>query len=502
MSFFSFDFWLFFALLLAAYFLAGRFCPARQWWLLLAGSLYYYAASDWRCTGFLLVSILVTWGGPLLMERGRGFWAEKRGRQLCLAFCLLVNIGLLAALKYQGLFEQLFRRGAGWSLLPLGISYYTFQSTGYCIDVYRGMAEPESNFFQYALYVAYFPQITQGPIGSYTELAPQLLAPHRFEYERFTAGLERVMLGFFKKLVVADNLAPLIAPVYADPALHSGAALLCATFLYGLQLYADFSGYMDIALGISEVFGIHLAENFETPYFSRSIPEFWRRWHISLGAWFRNYLYYPVLRSPAVLRLGKALRKKGKRKLSRQLTTSIGLLVTWAVIGLWHGAAGKFLVYGLYHGSFVILGVWLEDRYKAVRARLHIPEGSRLWAVFQGIRTFLLVNLGYVIFRAGSLSAALYIYKRMLTGFGGGSLWPWTAAEGFGRAYWVLMGLALLFLLLVELAELKTGTRFARWLNARPIWLKWPVLYGMAAFILLYLFDRPGDAINFIYFNF
>lgn len=493
MSFFSSNFLLFIVVLFAVYYGIVRIFPEYQWCVLLTASVFFYAYSNLQYLIFLFVSIMSTWLFPLLMKKRGG---KLKG--LCLALCLLINIGLLIALKYHNFFLRIFDKHISWILLPLGISYYTFQSAGYCIDVYRGIVEPERNFLKYALYISFFPQISQGPIGTYQELAPQFFAPHTFTYTQFTSGLERAVLGFFKKVVVANNLSAAVNPIYDNFSVYSGFTLFFVTVLYGLQLYADFSGYMDIALGLSECMGIRLAENFQTPYFSKSVTEFWRRWHISLGEWFRNYLYYPVLRTNTVLALGRKIKRSGQKKLAKYTTTSIGLLVTWIVIGFWHGAAWKFAAYGLFHGTMIIMNVWLGNLYKAVRDRLHIQKNSKLWALFQMVRTYLIVNIGYVLFRADSFRTALAIYRIIFTKFFSGGFWITMA--GFSRSYWILLGIALLFLLAVELLEERCG--FLEWLDKRPLFIKWPILYFMIAFVMLYLFNQQADAMNFIYFDF
>lgn len=493
MSFFSTAFLIFIGVLFAVYFLAAKILPKYQWCVLLAASIFFYADSDPKYLVFLFISIAATWLFPLLMEKKAG-----RFKGICLALCLLVNIGLLIVLKYHNFFLRMFDRSVDWFLLPLGISYYTFQSTGYCIDVYRGGVCPERNFLKYALYVSFFPQISQGPIGTYQDLAPQFFKPHSFEYVRFISGLERLTLGFFKKIVVANNLAPFVNHIYQDYTNYTGFTIFTITILYGIQLYTDFSGYMDIALGISECLGITLTENFQTPYFSKSISEFWRRWHMSLGAWFKDYLYYPILRSSIIIKLGKFFKKNGFKKLSKYVSTTIGLLITWVVIGFWHGAAWKFVAYGLYHGSFIIANVWLRNLYKKAKNFLFIHEKSKLWALFQIIRTYLIVNLGYVLFRAGSLRTALSMYHIIFTKFFNCGFTATMA--NYGKANWILMSIALLFLLFVEWKE--KYCQFSVWLNKKPIFIKWPILYFMIAFVMLYLFNQQANAMNFIYFDF
>lgn len=426
-----------------------------------------------------------------------------------IALCLLCNIGLLVFLKYTNFFIRLLQGFSlslvtlDWLVLPLGISFYTFQSVGYCIDVYRGMAEPEHNFFRYALYVSFFPQISQGPIGRYSELAPQLYKPHSFCYEEFTAGLERMLLGYFKKVVVADQIGIFVEQVYGAPANYSGILLAFATVCYAFQLYADFSGYMDISLGIGRCFNIQLAENFDTPYFSKSIAEFWRRWHISLGNWFRDYLYYSVLRSGWLTKLGRKISRGGHKKASKNITTALGLLITWTTIGFWHGAAWKFVAYGLFHGTFVILAAVLSEYYQKAKLVFRIREESAFWQGFQILRTFFIVCVGYVLFRSGSLRLALFTYQRILTRFFYDGCFNGILNSQCTIPYWIFILIWLIVCFLIELLERKVS--FADWANARPLPVRWAVLYVFILSVLYCLLctdTKTAGAGNFLYFNF
>ena len=312
-----------------------------------------------------------------------------------------------------------------------------------------------------------------------------------------------MLLGFFKKIIVANNLGAFVNSIYADPGQYSGVILAFATFLYAFELYADFSGYMDIDCGISECMGIQLAENFETPYFSRSIAEFWRRWHISLGVWFKDYLYYPLLRTKAFSALSKKLRKSGHKKAAQNVTVSLGLLITWFVIGFWHGAGFNYVLYGLFHGSFVILSGLLGDFYESAKNRLRISKDAFWWKAFQMLRTFTIVCFGYVLFISNDLSQALMVYYRIFTqnfyfGWSHGLLNP-----EFDRFFWICMAAALAFCFLIEIIE--TKERFVPWLNRQKLPVRWAFLYGMmlsVACVLLFSDAQEVASGNFLYFNF
>ena len=497
MSFVSIEFVIFIAITILAYYLIGKFLPDFQWVILLISSYIFYGFITPKYVIFLLFSTFITWLFPLLMCR------DPQRKKLYLILCIVCNIGLLVILKYANFVLGIFNVSKiDWFILPLGISFYTFQSTGYCIDVYREIVPAENNFFKHALYVSFFPQICQGPIGKYEDLSPQLFAAHSFNYQNFTDGFTRILVGYFKKIFVATTISSFVDVVYASPNTYSGAILAFATVLYGFQLYADFSGYMDISLGTACCLGITMKENFFAPYFSRSIAEFWRRWHISLGDWFRDYLYYPVLRSNALTKLSKKLRKSGHKKAAKNLTTAIGLLVTWFLIGLWHGADTKYILYGLFHGAFVILAALLGETYAKLRNNCRINESSLLWKAFQICRTFIIVSFAYVLFRADSLQSAAAIYNRIFTQFYY-SGWTGDILGRFDIEYAVLVIIGILMILLIDIIDLHGG--FVKKVSRLKTAPKWIVLYCfMLGLIYIFLFtDTPvSDASNFIYFNF
>ena len=524
MSFLSIRYLCFLCILFFFYFLLGTRKKEYRWMVLLVASLVFYGFYSVKYSLFLLFSIVVTWGASIGIQRCNQLEKtellslssitkeqkkkirssyEKR-KKLWVFLAILFNVGLLVVMKYLNFSIGVLHVLTGWNIaplgwivLPLGFSFYTFQSLGYCIDVYRGTVEAQPNILKYALFVSFFPQLSEGPIGNYEELFPQLMEGKPFEYDRFVKGLIRMLIGFFKKVVIADRLARFISPVYENYHDYSGIVLFLATILYSFQLYADFSGYSDIALGTGECLGIHMMENFETPYFSSSITEFWRRWHISLGVWFRNYLYYPILRSEALTRLGKNLSKSGKKKLASSLTATVGLLVTWTVIGMWHGAGYKYLAYGWYHGFFIILAVWMSDGYKKAKAFFHIQDNLP-WKIFQIARTFFLVTIGYVIFRAGRLNIAVGIYKRMLSAFYyKGAL---SGLSVLSRGGWIVLLFGVAACVLFDVIERKE--KLSEWICSRNIVVRWILLYGILALTVVCFLVRSADASNFIYFNF
>lgn len=385
MSFNSLEFLVFLPVVVAVHWLL----PHRlRWLLLLAASWLFYFWWDLRA-GFLLVGItLLTWLCGLGIARLR----SKGGRRALAALSLSACLGCLAWFKYAGFLASL--AGLGFSMqiiLPAGISFYTFQTLSYVIDVYRGRpAEPD--FGCYALFVSFFPQLVAGPIERSDHLLPQLKSQRKFTAEDLSAGGWLLLEGYFKKVVIADRLAPSVDQVFAAPGEASGPEIVMSVILFGIQIYCDFSGYSDIARGSARLLGIELAENFKRPYEAATVRDFWRRWHISLTGWFTDYVYIPL--------------GGNRRGLPRQV---FNLLVVFLLSGLWHGAGWTFVAWGLIHGLYRAAGVvWAHTR--------HTPPRQSAWT---HVRTFLLVSFPWLFFRAPSMGDALTMLSRLPTGWSG-----------------------------------------------------------------------------------
>jgi D-alanyl-lipoteichoic acid acyltransferase DltB (MBOAT superfamily) len=441
MSFTTLRFLIFFAVVFIGYYSMHK---SRQYlWLLAAGYVFYAFASPAYLI-FLLVVTAATYAGGLLLgkmnEGEETYLAEHkqtlskeekkayrnavtRRKKVVLLCAITVAIAPLLVLKYaEFIVNNLFAicgimKGATLSsglhfILPIGLSFYTFQSLGYCIDVYRGVCVHERGFFKYALFVSFFPQLLQGPIGSYTELSPQLLEGRDFDYNRVVHGAQRVLYGFFKKLVIANQTALVINSVFDSPADYHGLTIFIAAILYSIQIYADFSGYIDMAIGCSEMLGIRLSENFSSPYFSKNIAEFWRRWHITLGTWFKNYVFYSILRSQWIASIRGTV--KHSKYLSGMLPNVMALLLVWFMIGIWHGADWSFVVYGLYHGGFIIVAVILLPFHEWMDKKFPWLEENRIYGAFRMLRTFVIVSLGYLIFRPSNLEVTSTLVRNMI----------------------------------------------------------------------------------------
>lgn len=443
MSIVSVRFLVFLLGLCTAYFLVPK---RMQWWVLLAFSLGFYALGGLGNLPWLLLTAFSVWGAALQIQNGADRekeWlaahkadatreeraarkaAGKRSRRRWLVGCLLLNIGVLCAFKYvhfllaqadqvAGLFGLQVRDSLNW-VVPLGISFYTFQTVGYLCDVYWGRVRAEHNPLKLLLFTSFFPQITQGPISTWNDLTGELFSPHSLDYNCFSKGIQRLMWGYFKKTVVANILAGYVQNVFAHYASYNGIAVFLGALCYAAQIYADFSGYMDIMCGLCGILGIRLTENFQRPYFSKSVAEYWRRWHISLGAWFKNYVYYPIAVSKWNQRLGKAAKKRLGKAFGKYLPATLALVVTWLATGLWHGASWSYIAWGGVNGLFIIVSMWMEGPYGRWKKALRIREDGRLWRSFQVIRTFLLVTFIKVLPEVGTLADGLGFWKQIFT---------------------------------------------------------------------------------------
>ena len=473
MLFNSQEFLVFFPAVTAAYFLLPQ--RARLPWLL-AASYFFYLCWNPRYIFLLAGCTLITYGAARLLEGRTG--ALRRG---FLAAGLVLNLAILFFFKYYafgtGLLSRLFSL-AGLSLplprfdpvLPVGISFYIFQALGYLIDVYRGTVPAERNLVRYALFVSFFPQLVAGPIERSKNLLFQLETPEPFEFERMRDGLALMALGFFEKLMIADRAAVYVDAVYGAWQQASGAQIALATVLFGLQIYCDFGGYSHIAIGAARILGIRLMDNFRQPYFAVSFRDFWRRWHISLSTWFRDYVYIPL----------------GGNRVSRP-RAAFNTMITFLLSGLWHGASLNFLVWGGLNGL-------LQAAEGLLPAR---KPGKGAGRFLCRIRTFLLICLTWVFFRARALSTACRMLLRMLTHF---SARPaktgFTAPQG-----WVLAGAALL-LFLIDLAR-ERGADWNRLIPRTP-YLRRGILLLLAA-LTIAVFGHWGpdySAGAFIYFQF
>lgn len=488
MLFNSIEFIIFFLIATFVYYILPH---KYRWILLLISSYIFYMAWNPKYILLILLCTIVNYIGALKIKSSNNLKAKK----FWLVFSLVISFGVLFIYKYltfvnDSLIALFKHTNINYPIkhfditLPMGISFFTFQTLSYTIDVYRGEIEPEKNFFRLSLYVVFFPQLVAGPIERSDRLLPQLRKEVHFDSERILDGIKIMLVGFFKKVVIADRLAIAVNTIYNAPYKYSGLYYVIATIFFTFQIYCDFSGYSEIALGSAKVLGIDLMKNFERPYLSKSIQEFWRRWHISLSTWFRDYLYIPL----------------GGNRVSKP-RYYFNILVTFLVSGLWHGANWTFLVWGALHGFYQIIGDMTKEFRDWFKDKLRLNK-TFILKFFQTIITFALVSFAWIFFRANSLSEARYIINNLFS-----DIDKWGS---FKYIYEVItnMGLTLFEFLLATttIILLIAGELVAR---KEPLYIKLNraniVVEGTFYMFLLLIMLTMGvffDANQFLYFQF
>lgn len=374
-------------------------------------------------------------------------------------------------------------------LLPVGISFYTFQALGYVIDVYRGEVEAEKNPLRYALFISFFPQLVAGPIERSKNLLRQMHEPHYFDPERIKDGLLLMGWGFFEKLVIADRIAILVTDVYDHYTNYTGLQIGVATVLFAFQIYCDFAGYSDIAIGAAKVMGFHLMKNFKSPYYATTVSEFWRNWHISLTTWFRDYVYIPL-----------GGNRCGKLKKYRNL------FVTFCVSGLWHGASWNYVAWGALNGLFQIVGDFTKPWRTGLQRKLKLRTDCWSYHLFQGLVTFALIDFSWLFFRANSFMTALGMLRHSMSSFGFISMlnpksWMGINTMALAEKDFYVMLAGLLTLLLVDYFKQKVDLKAN--LACQNLAFRWLVYYMLIFTVLIFgVYGPEYDASTFIYFQF
>ena len=520
----------------------------QRWVILLIASCFFYVYNSFQYSAFILITIITVYlassGMTAISEETRSVvkakkaeWsreerkaykeaADKKRRRI-LAGVLVLNFGILFILKYFNFLSGSIAAIIGASpdsapqirlLLPLGISFYTFIATGYLIDVYRETIEPERNIFKFALFVSFFPHIIQGPISSYSKLRSQLIEPHDLEWLNFKHGIMLICWGLFKKLVIADRVWIAIKAYYSnggiygndDFAGYSGTMVLFVTLLYALQLYADFSGGIDISRGICRILGIELEMNFRQPYFSKSISEYWRRWHISLGAWMKNYVFYPIAMSDLSKRVSKSIagssfgKTAAGKHLSRVLMTAVASFIVFLLVGIWHGANSKYIAFGVWNGLIIMLSALLGPVYEKTRNALHIRESATWWKLFQMLRTFIIVLIGYVFDIADNFTNAMQMLWLMLTDQTTSGVMKQLHTLGLVKAEYAAVMICTLVLLYFSIRLEQTSLDSpADLLERRSGFIQWIALFMLIICILIAGTYGPiYDPAGFIYMQF
>lgn len=531
MLFTSYEFLGFITVLFIAYYLI----PKRfQWMLLLAASYIFYFLCGASFLIYIVATTVTTYGATMMIDKvGRDSKeylasvketitreekkaykdaAKKKQWHWTLA-CLIFNIGMLAVIKYTNFnisnvnsILAAFgseKRLSFWNIaLPMGISFYIFQSMGYLIDVYRGTVSAERNFFKLALFVSFFPQLVQGPISRFGDLSVSLFAEHDPKWKNIRYGLMRILWGFFKKLVIADRILIAVNTIIHDPENYSGVFVFVGMMFYALELYADFTGGIDVTIGVAQVLGITVKENFERPFFSKNIKEYWNRWHITMGSWFTDYIFYPISVSKPMLKLSKSSRKHLGEAIGKRVPVYLSAFVVWFATGIWHGASWNFIVWGL--GNFVVIMISqeLEPLYAKFHKAFPKLKGTRGYDFFQVIRTVLLMSAlrSFDCYRDVPLTFKMFgtIFTegnfRIL--FDGSLL-----GLGIGIPDYIILAVGLVLLVLVSLMGRSGDVRekLDKW--AFP--LRFIVIYGLfLAVLLMGAYGAGYDASQFIYNQF
>ena len=419
-------------------------------------------------------------------------------KQRCVvALAAVLHIGLLLVLKYSPFFTTnintiLEKLGASFKLeipaylMPLGISFFTLQAVSYIVDVYRGVTKADDNILRLALFMSFFPQIIEGPICRYNQTADQLWNVRPIEYKNLTFGIQRILYGMLKKVVVADRLNLFVSAIFDTNNEYEGGIIAIGAVCYTVQLYMDFSGSMDAVVGTAQIFGITMPENFERPFFSRTISEFWKRWHISLGAWFKDYIFYPVTSAKKMKKLTSSARKKLGNHYGPLVAGSIALFCVWFCNGLWHGSAWSFIFFGMYHFALILIGNMLEPPVQALNKKLHINPKWFVYRLLQILRTCVLVVIGELFFRARGLRAGMDLFKRIISNFSFSTIDDKLLKTLSADKYdFIIVGVTLLIILAVSILNEK-GICIRESLAKRNIVLRWTLLYALLLYIIIF----------------
>lgn len=528
MSYHSFWFFVFTAGVLLLYYILGRrsqkyiMCLSNTAFFVIAGSQHLPFVVAATLISFFTAkkigqiwdetdAILITCNSADERKRIR-FLSKKRAKKsLLLALCLLV--GTLVICKYTNFaintINSVLQKVSGPRLntvsilLPIGISFYTFMAIGYVLDVYWKRYKAENDLISFYAFLSWFPHVVQGPIDRYDKFRAQVSEGVTFSYRNMAFGSQLVIWGLFKKLVIADRLAFFVNTIFDNYLSYKGLIVLLAAFVYSIQIYADFSGCIDIVSGVSEMFGIRLAKNFNHPYFAKTMPEFWRRWHTSLMEWFKDYIYFPVSSSESVKRIKRRLKADGRKRFSDLFGTCFPALIVWLITGIWHGAAWKYLIWGLYHASLIILGNVFNPKIKEITDRLKIDTTLFGWRFWQMCRTFFLCSIGRFFFRAENVGASFVMIRNIFKDqFALSSVFTSKLFSfGLDRANTFVALAAIIVLFAVDRLGERVSIRET--IAKQSIIFRWLIYYVLLFAVLIYGIYGPGyNASEFIYGQF
>lgn len=529
MSVVSYLFIAFLAITVFVYYIVPK---KMQWVVLLAASLIFYGCSGIENLLIVTGTALLVYPLSLLMQKNLDKQEEllvgvekrearkiknqqKKKRKKFLIPALFLVIGILVVFKITGLaIENLkllvsnesVQNLPDWNIpAPLGISFYSFMMVSYLVDIYNGRIAAQKNFLKYLTYVLYFPHITQGPIARYEVVAHQLWEKHKYHYDVVVKGMWLILWGALKKMVLADRISPFVTEIFKHSEQYEGSIFFIAAVLYSIQIYCDFSGCMDIVRGASECFGITLGENFRRPYFSQTLPEFWRRWHISLGAFFREYVFYPVSTSKLLLKWNTKVRKYLGNAVGTGFASCVPILCVWFLTGLWHGANWNYIGWGLFHGILICLSTLLEQPIGRLTEKLHIRTDGISWNIFRMLRTFFLCVIGRIIFMGNGLQESFHMMKSCITDRG--QIYDIVNDFALTQSEWWVILFGCLVLLGVSIAQeireqMGKKEDIRSWLLRQNLWLRWTVLISGILCVLMFGVYGSENQIVFIYEQF
>ncbi len=478
--------------------------------LLLYSLLFFAFLSKWLVL-CLITTILSVYIGSLLIKRLNNKEQKekenadieakklikkkyKRRKKFVLLCSILINVAFLFLFKYLKFFTINLNTILDWFninkefkvikfLAPIGISFYSLSAISYIADVYNGKIEADKNIFRVALFISFFPQIIEGPIARYSDTANDLYAGNKITYHNFCFAFQRILYGIFKKMVIADRLNILVKMVFTNYTDYNGIAILLGAIGYTIMLYMEFSGTMDYVLGVGELFGVKVPENFRQPFFSKNISEFWTRWHISLGTWFKDYIYYPISLSKPLKKLTIFARKILGNHYGPMISGSIALLVVWLLNGLWHGAGYTFILFGLYHFVLIFLGNLFEPLVEKVCGKLKVNRKNIFYRIFQSIKMTFFVFIGELIFRAETVSQALFMIKRIFFNFT--ITYKESLSLGLDHQDYIIVGISLVAIFIIGLLKEK-GHDIRTEISNKNIFLRWLLYYLLIFAIIIF----------------
>lgn len=514
MNFISFEFVAFLLLTVILYYAVPK---KTQWILLLLANIGFYCFGGLKTVGYLVFTTLTTWGAGLLLEKlnskkktieksdKEAAEKNKKQKKAVVAVTLVLNFGMLFMLKYLGFTAGAVGKlfgvfGVGMNfhvpdfVLPLGVSFYIFQSTGYVVDMYRGKYPAQHNIAKFSLFTSFFPQMVQGPISRYDKLGMQLTEYHSFNTDNIRDGILTIMWGYFKKMVIADRAAVIVSTFYADYGSYGGAVTAFSIVMYCINLYCDFSGGIDITRGAAKLLGIELEENFRRPLFSRSLTDYWRRWHITLGGWMRDYVFYPISFSKPFGKLGKWAREKIGGKAGKIFATSAATFIVYLIIGIWHGANFRYIAFGFYNGIIITSSLLLAGPYENLKNKLKINEEKPLWKLFQIIRTCFIVFIGRYITKSPRLMVglSLIVHTFVPSTFDLHNLWDGTILSmGLSLKDLIIVAVCTVLMHTVEFFEEKKEPALDA-LAKKNGFVQWAVMAALMIIIVFFGIMRGG----------